>query len=198
MHLPKLDWRPAVVIVALAAIAGGCSGEGIMKKLDRTSAARIGSVAADSTVLVSVRADSIPPELPSLGEGGRELTRTPDAVLVEIRRRDLANLDRLPGIEEAAYWAPGDAVHRIDGWFRRQLLAAWAAGDTTAIPVTVTFPGGAEAARGALEAAGAEVRTVAGPVATAAGSPAVLFRVLALPGLARLQGPRPVQMLDKP
>jgi hypothetical protein len=199
MRLPKArKGLAAATVLALAAVASGCSEEAIMQKMDRASRDRLERVPADSTVLVSVRADSIPPELPSLGDRGRELTRVPGAVLVEIRHGDLAKLDAISGIEDAAFWAPGDAVHKIDGWFRRRLLTAWAAGDTTAIPVTVTFPPEAEAARKELEAVGAEVRTVAGPVATLAGPPEVLFRVLGMKRLASLQGPRPVRMLDRP
>ncbi len=200
MQLPKprMGLAGFAVAMALVAAAASCAEEGVVKNMDRVSRERLQGIPEDATVLVSVRAESIPEALPALGEKGHEIMRTPDALLVEILHRDVSELNAIPGIEDAAYWAPGEAAGRIDGWFRRRLLTAWAAGDTTAIAVTVTFSGGAEAARSALTAAGAEVRTVAGPVATLAAPPKALFRVLAVPGLQSLQGPRPVRMLDKP
>jgi hypothetical protein len=184
--------------MALVATVASCAQEGAVKNMDQVSRDRLRGVPEDATVLVSVRAESVPAELPPLGEEGREIMRTPGAVLVEILHRNLSKLDAIPGIEDAAYWAPGEAGGRIDGWFRRRLLTAWAAGDTTAIAVTVTFPSDAEAERSALEAAGAEVRTVAGPVVTLAAPPMALFRILAVPRLQSLQGPRPLRMLDRP
>ena len=149
MRLPKprMGLAGFTAAMALVATVASCAQEGAVKNMDQVSRDRLQGVPEDATVLVSVRAESVPAELPPLGEAGREIMRTPGAVLVEILHRNLSKLDAIPGIEDAAYWAPGEAGGRIDGWFRRRLLTAWAAGDTTAIAVTVTFPSDAEAAR---------------------------------------------------
>ncbi len=201
MYLPKPvlsgPTRLRVFLVLAVMGASGCrSGGDLTAMMDEASRDRVNAAPGDGTLLVSVRADSLPDPLPGFGDDARALARTGHAVLLEVRVGKLDSLSALPNATKAAVWGPGEAFSKLDPWFRPRLLEAWSEAPEETLTVIARFTGSGEDLRERLRDAGAEPRTIAGGVATLAATPGALFRILNMKDLAGLRGPQKFRPLD--
>ncbi len=202
MTLPKTPApNPSPFMLAgigLIVLAAGCgSGPEVVSMMDQASRERLEAIPLTTTIVLSCRGDSLAGDL-GIPTYVHELARTPDAVLVEVLHRDLSRLDTVGGIRRAAVWGPAGALARLGPDLRTRVLAAWAVIPEEPLTLLAVFGGPGDGLRAELTTAGADVRTVAGPVVTLAATPETIFRILALPGLVRLQAPRRVEPLTGP
>ena len=163
--------------------------------MDASSRARLQAVPDTARVLLSLRVDPLP-ETPLSLEGGREVFRTANAVLVEVPRAGLSRLGSIAGVKQVAVWGGADAAGKLGPRLRRQLLEAWASASEEPLPMIASFaPEHSGDLKAEVEAVGAHPRTVAGSVVTLDAAPEAVFGLLQVPDLLRLQKPRPTEPL---
>ena len=102
---------------------------------------------------------------------------------------DLSGLASVTGVEDAAVWGYTDDVRKIDRFLQRDLLEGWEAGNEPVV-MLAQFEENAVDLRSRLEAGGATVRTVAGPVVTLEATPTAVFDILTMPDLLLVRKPR--------
>ena len=121
----------------------------------------------------------------------RRIASREQSLLLVVPTNRLTDVAAVDGVTGGVVWGDGTATERIGVGLQRHLLEqlATSAPDSGATDVIARFRDDAAAVREDIAAAGAEPRSLAGPVATLSATPDAIFNLLAVPGLLDLNLP---------
>lgn len=176
-------------------LPGDLAGLADQKSLDRFAA-----LPGDSDLLLCLQAEKTLGKLPNLGPEGEQLGRFGPCTLLKVNRDIVPDLAKVEGLNSMVLWGDAQVVTKLDPMLRSTLLAEMAQPHwrESVHPIIGTFDDDSADLKTTLVAAGANVRSVTGGIATFDATSEVIFDILAWDNLRQLKKPtllRPAQSL---
>ena len=184
--------RNVIMLSTLALLVlAGCHGGDLDRLLDPDSQQRLAGLPENGRVLVSLRGESQPPQLPELAAPDRTLDRVGNSVLMEVDRQVLPELADTPGLVAGVIWGGDGTLAKLDPALRMEILTALGDPELRSVPLAVIgrFDPAAPGVADQLATCGASVRSTNEGIVTFDGIPDTVLRVLSLPGLIELKRP---------